>query len=337
MTPIHPAVLLAMPPPVAALVLNDEHMARLRAACNVLDERPVTRFDSPRAQSLLPRAEVLLTGWGCRRIDQQVLDHAPSLRLIAHAAGTVKGHVAPVCWERGILVTSASMANALPVAEFTLAAILFANKRVFRLRHRYRAVREQRDWAAEAPRLGNYRKTVGIVGASRVGRRVIELLPPFELRVLVADPYLTEEEAMLLGAERVELDDLLRRSDVVSLHAPALPETRHMLDRRRLALMPDGATLINTARGSLVDHQALIDELTSGRIDAVIDTTEPDVLPPDSPLYDLPNVFLTPHIAGSMGTETWRMADLALDEIERYARGEPLEHLVRREDLDRIA
>ena len=133
------------------------------------------------------------------------------------------------------------------------------------------------------------------------------------------------------------MDDLLRRSDVVSLHAPALPETHHLLDARRLALLRDGAVLVNTARGALVDGDALRAELVAGRIDAVLDTTDPEILPADSPLYDLPNVFLTPHIAGAMGTETQRMATLALDEIERFARGEPLAHEIRLEDLARIA
>jgi phosphoglycerate dehydrogenase-like enzyme len=254
-----------------------------------------------------------------------------------HAAGTVKGHVAEACWDRGIAVTAAAAANALPVAEFTLAAILFANKRVFRLQQRYREVRASRLWAEEEAGLGNYRKTVGIVGASMIGRRMIELLRPFDLSVLVYDPFLGEEEAASLGVEKAELDDLLRRSDIVSLHAPALPETRHMIDASRLALLRDGATLINTARGSLVDMAALETDLVSGRIDAVIDTTEPEVLPEDSPLYALPNVFLTPHIAGSLGAEVWRMTDLALDEIERYVRGEPLRYGIRREDLGSIA
>jgi phosphoglycerate dehydrogenase-like enzyme len=124
---------------------------------------------------------------------------------------------------------------------------------------------------------------------------------------------------------------------VVSLHAPSLPETRRLLDRRRLALLRDGAVLVNTARGALVDGEALATELVSGRIDAVIDTTDPELLPADSPLYELPNVFLTPHIAGAMGRETRRLAQLALDELERLARGEPLAHEVRLEDLPHIA
>jgi phosphoglycerate dehydrogenase-like enzyme len=130
---------------------------------------------------------------------------------------------------------------------------------------------------------------------------------------------------------------LLAAADVVSLHAPALPETHALLDRRRLALMRDGAILVNTARGWLVDGDALTAELVSGRLDAVLDTTEPEILPADSPLYDLPNVFLTPHIAGALGRETERLGAHAVAEIERFARGEPFHYPVRREELARLA
>jgi phosphoglycerate dehydrogenase-like enzyme len=201
----------------------------------------------------------------------------------------------------------------------------------------YGARRARIDALAEYPDIGNRARTVGLVGASRVGRRVIELLRPFELRVVVADPFLDDAEAARLGVERRELDELLAEAHVVSLHAPALPATRHMIDRRRLALMRDGAVLINTARGALVDHDALTDVLRSGRIAAVLDVTEPEPLPPDSPLFSLPNVVLTPHIAGALGTEVTRLGDAAIDELSRYAAGLPFEHPLRAEDLDRVA
>jgi phosphoglycerate dehydrogenase-like enzyme len=172
---------------------------------------------------------------------------------------------------------------------------------------------------------------------SFVGRKVIELLRPFDLTVQVFDPFLDEAGAQALGVRRCELDELLASSDVVSPHAPALPETHQLLDRRRLALLRDGATLINTARGWLVDADTLEDELKSGRIAAVIDTTEPEVLTAQSPLYDLPNVFLTPHVAGAMGAETQRLAAVAIDEIGRFARSEPFQYAIRRQDLERLA
>lgn len=333
-----PVVVLAMAPALTPDLFAEEHRLRLAALAEVPDPAPLTRFDDARAAALLPRAEILLTGWGVPRIDAALLDRAPRLAAVVHAAGTVKPFFDPACFGRGVRVSSAAAANAVPVAEFTVAAIVLAGKRAFRLQRRYAAVRGFRLWPQEAPGLGNHRRTVGVVGASRIGRLVLERLRGFDMTRLVYDPFLSDAEAATLGAEKLaDLDELLRRSDVVSLHAPALPETHHLLDRRRLALLRDGAILVNTARGALVDGDALTAELASGRIDAVLDTTEPEILPADSPLYELPNVFLTPHIAGAMGTETQRMAALALDEIERLTKGEPLAHEVRAEDWDRIA
>ena len=332
-----PIVVLAMAPALTPDLFGEAQRARLASIATLPDPAPLTRVDDERAAALLAQAEILLTAWGSPRIDGAALDRAPKLGAIIHAAGTVKGHVDPLCFERGVRVTSAAAANAVPVAEFTVGAILLAGKRAFRLQRRYREVRNYRLWWNEVPPIGNHRKVIGIVGASRIGRLVIEGLRPFSFSVLVCDPYLPAADATALSVEKVELDDLLRRSDMVSLHAPSLPETRHLLDARRLALLRDGAVLVNTARGALVDGDALGADLVAGRLDAVIDTTDPEILPADSPLYELPNVFLTPHIAGAMGTETQRMADLALDEIERFAKGEALLHEVKLEDLARIA
>ncbi|MFF4190703.1 hydroxyacid dehydrogenase [Nonomuraea sp. NPDC001831] len=322
-----PVTVVAMAAEVAGRLLTGEVRARLARVADVRAE--VAAFDD----ADLSQAEVLLTSWGCPPVTAEVLARAPRLRAIVHAAGSVKHHVTDACWERGIVVSSAASANAEPVAEFTLAAILFANKRVIDIARAYRERRANDDWDARFPGFGNYRRVVGVVGASRIGRRVIELLRPFDFEVLVSDPYLTED----LGARRVGLDELVARSDVVSLHAPDLPETRHLIDAGRLAAMRDGATLINTARAALVDQDALVAELTSGRLYAVLDHTEPEFLPAESPLYDLPNVLVTPHVAGSLGGELARMADLALDELARHAQGLPFEHGVEPGTLSRSA
>lgn len=254
-----------------------------------------------------------------------------------HAAGSVKHHITPACWERGLRVASAAGANALPVAEYTLAAILLAGKNVLPAARRYRELRAPHDWRAELAGHGNYRRCAGIVGASRIGRRVIELLRPFDLEVLLFDPYVDAGTAARLGAEQVGLDELCARSRIVSVHAPELPATRHMIGAAQLAAMEDGATLINTSRGSLIDGDALLPELVSGRLNAVLDVTEPEVPPASSPLYDLPNVLLTPHVAGSLGDEIHRLADFALDEVARYASGLPFADPVTPEDLARMA
>ena len=326
-----------MSPVLSGDLFTPAHWKRLGELCIVPDAEPLASFEDPRADELLKGAEVLLTGWGCPRLDTEVLIRAPGLRAVVHAAGTVKNHVTEAVFERGIQVTSAAAANAVPVAEFTLAAILFANKRVFQLQRLYHETRGFRLWSREAPGLGNFDKRIGLVGLSQVGRCTARLLEPFDLELAAHDPTLSDDEIAELGLIPLGLDELLASSDVVSLHAPLLATTEGLLDARRLALLRDGATLVNTARGGLVDGDALEAELVSGRIFAVLDTTQPEVLPADSPLYDLPNLYLTPHIAGSLGSETGRMLTLALDEIERYAHAEPLAHEVRQEDWNRIA
>lgn len=332
-----PAGLVVYAPALNRDLVTPELRPRLLRSCRWLLPDPVADFEDPRVAKSLDRVEILLTGWGCPRLDADILDRMPGLRAVFHAAGTVKNHVTEACFERGVRVTSAAAANAIPVAEFTVAVILLANKRAFRLQRRYRELRGFRLWSKEFPGLGNHQKTVGLVGASRIGKKVARLLSAFDFDVLVHDPFLGAREVSDLGVEACSLDDLLRRSDVVSLHAPSLPTTHHMIDRRALSLLRDGAILVNTARGALVDEAALTQELVSGRLDAVIDTTEPELLAADSPLYDLDNVFLTPHIAGSQGGETSRMLEVALDELERYVAGQPLHEEVRLEDLDRIA
>lgn len=331
-TPELPSALFAMAPVHLPELFPPRLMARLREVVRIDTGLIVQDFADPAAASALARAEVLITGWGCPHIGADVLNTAPRLRTVLHAAGSVRSMLGAAVWERGINVSSAAQANALPVAEYALAAILFAGKNVFALRDRFRTEHvfpPTHDYAA----VGNLGRRIGVIGASRVGRRVMELLRPFDLAVSLYDPYVDDDQARALGAVPLALDELLRSSDIVSLHAPDIPETHRMLNRERLALIPDGGVLINTSRGTLVDPQALTDELMSGRIGAVLDVTEPEPLPADSPLYRLPNVFLTPHIAGSLGNELERLGRTVVEELERLAAGLPPGHQVQWGDL----
>jgi phosphoglycerate dehydrogenase-like enzyme len=325
MDPVH--LPLLFPPPL---------MTRLRRTADIDTELVVRDFTDPAGAAALAQAEVLITGWGCPHLDAGVLATVPKLRAVLHAAGSVRSLVGEALWKHCVTVSSAVTGNAVPVAEYTLAMILLAGKDALAHRERYRRTHAGPP-PAETAATGNLGRRVGIVGASRVGRRLIELLRPFDLTVLLHDPYVSPAEAAALGAELLPLEDLLRRSDIVSLHAPDIPETHHMLDRARLALIRDGGVLINTARGALVDDEALTEELVSGRLRAVLDVTEPEPLPADSPLYRLPNVFLTPHIAGSLGNELQRLGTIVVEEMERLAAGLPPLHEVRHADLARVA
>lgn len=335
--PSRPLVLLALDPVLLPTLFDDAALARLDQLADVIPGVVLDDPDRPEQAAALRQAEVLLACWGCPQLDEPLLAAAPRLRAMVYAAGSVKGLVTDACWQRGIQVSSGAAANALPVAEYTVAAILFSNKGILAIRDQYRRIRGANDWRGGLRDLGNYRRTVGIVGASLIGRRVIELLRPYDLQVLVHDPFLDEQEAAQLGVRSVGLEELCATSDVVSLHVPQLPATRGMLGKELLALMRDGATLVNTARGLLVDTDALTAELVSGRLHAVIDHIEPETPAAHSPLYDLPNLLLTPHIAGSFGNELYRLGDFALDELARYAAGLPFAQAVNPERLDHIA
>lgn len=293
--------------------------------------------DSDETRNVLKDAEILLTGWGSRLVDADVLAMAPRLRAVVHTAGSVRSVVTPDVYARGIAVSSQAWANALPVAEYTVAMILLAGKGVLRMRDRYRNARAHVDVQADLEGFGTYRLQVGIIGASAIGRRVIELLRPFDFKVALYDPTVSADEAAAFGVTGVNLDELMRTSRVVSLHAPLLPTTEGMIGASELAALPDGATFINTARGALLDEAALVRELESTRISAVLDVTWPEPPSADSPLWTLPNVFLTPHMAGSLGNELARMGASAVREVGRVCRGEALHHEVDADAYERLA
>lgn len=322
-----PQALFAMAPEHVPQVFPPEVLARLREFVDIDPALVARDFADPGVREALARTEILITGWGCPRIDEAVLDAAVRLRAVLHSAGSVKSFATPGIWRRGITVSTAAAANALPVAEYTLAMILLAGKDVLAARDRLRTSRTNPGWGV-VPGIGNYGRRVGVIGASRTGRRVLELLRPFDLRPALTDPYVQEEDAAALGAPLLSLDDLLRTSDIVTVHAPETPETHHMIGRRELALMPDGAVLLNTARGALVDHDALVAELRTGRLTAILDVTDPEPLPADSPLYDLPGAFVTPHLAGSQGNELARLGRSVTDEAERLLTGGELAHAI---------
>ncbi|MFI0509930.1 hydroxyacid dehydrogenase [Streptomyces sp. WSLK1-5] len=334
--PERPQALFAMTAENVPLVFPPAVLARLRESVDVDPAVVAEDLTDPALADLLARTEILVTGWGCPRLDAAVLDAAPKLRAVLHSAGSVKGFATPEIWRRGIAVSSAAEANALPVAEYTLAVILLAGKDVFVRRERARGERAPGGWGV-VPGIGNHGRRIGVIGASRIGRKVIELLSPFDLAVSLTDPYVDEAGAAELGVPLVGLDDLLRTSEIVTVHAPETPETRHLVGRRELALMPDGAVLVNTARGGLVDTDALVEELRVGRLSAVLDVTDPEPLPADSPLHDLPNAFVTPHLAGSQGNELARLGLAVAEEAQRFVSGAGLACPVDYAELERTA
>jgi phosphoglycerate dehydrogenase-like enzyme len=330
-----PKIVLSMYPGLERHALRPQHIDALTDIGDLLDRTAIDGMPSGRADEVLAAADVLLGHWGCSRLDDAFLDRAPRLRMLAYAAGTMRDVVTAATFARVPRITSGAAANAVPVAEFTVAAIVWANKGAFIERERLRGV-EVPPVERRHP-VGNWGKRIGLVGASHVGRAVVSLLRPYQFELVMADPYLGDAEAGRLGVRRADLDTVLATSDVVSLHAPALPSTEGMIGAAELARMMNGATLINTARGVLVNHDALTAELLTGRISAVLDVTDPEPLPAGHPLLALPNCVVTPHLAGSQGSELGRLADLVIEEVRRFAAGQPPLHPVAADDMERVA
>ena len=275
--------------------------------------------------------DVILTGWGGPKMSQTVLDAAPNLKAVFYAAGSVRGIVTSEFWKAGIPITAAGSMNAIPVAEYTLSQILFCLK----LGWQHHLLRETRN-AGPLPVHGGYRSTVGLISLGTIGKLVRKYLKQHDVNVLVFDPYVTEEMAAEWEVELVSLEAVFEGSAVVSLHAPDLPETKRMVGREHFQSMLPWSSFINTARSATVCHQGLCDVLER-RSDlwAVLDVTEEASVEDYRRLEGLPNVTITPHIAGSLGPECHRMGKLMVDELKRFLSKKSLEHQIT-EDRARI-
>jgi phosphoglycerate dehydrogenase-like enzyme len=270
--------------------------------------------------------QVIFSTWGMPVTHEADLDAMPNLKAVLYAAGTVSYFAKPFL-DRGIQISSAWHANALPVAEFTLSQILLSCKGYFRNVREYAQDPKRGHTCSRGP--GIYGQTVGLLGVGAVGAKVVELLRPFQLDVIVFDPYLTEERAIELGVRKVSLDQVFRESLIVSNHLLDVPETRRLIRLDHFESMPPGATFINTGRGGTIDTAGM---LTAFRqrpdLTALLDVTDPEPLPPDDPLWALPNIVVSTHIAGAIGEEVLRLADLAIEEFDRFRSGQPLRYRV---------
>jgi phosphoglycerate dehydrogenase-like enzyme len=332
-----------MAKPLIAMTIGKNHYCRMMSAsawsalegfAEVIHHEGGEPATKEELLKLLPMADGLITSWGVACLDADVIKASPHLKAMAHMGSSVQRFVSRELWERGIQVTSTAPALAVDVAETALGLMIIGMKKVLQFGQLVRngGWREDPAWPAREM----FGKTVGIIGASNVGRHVMKLLANFRVDVLLYDPYVTKDAAAEFGAEKSGLDELLARADIISLHAPATKETFHLLDHTRLGLMKDDALLINTARGSLIDEEALITELANGRFFAFLDVTEPEPPAKHSPLRTLPNVVVIPHIAGCI-ENCGRMGEMAVEELRRFFSGMPPLFRISEEMLARIS
>lgn len=298
---------------------------KLAGLCR-LDRRIIAPDEWRSRTDSLGRADVIFSAWGMPKMDAEFLSAAPNLRAVFYAAGSVKDFYTPEAQTRGIVVSTASEANSRPVAEYTLGAILLGLKNFWKYARQSPA--EKCNLSAPHPP-GACGTKVGLVALGAIGRRVARLLRGHGIDVLVHDPFVTAADLADLGAKPAGLEEIFSSCHVVSLHAPWLPETENMIGAPLLSRLGKDATFINTSRGALVNEAGLA-EVMSARPDltAILDVTHPTPPAPDSALRSLPNVILTPHIAGSVNGEIARMGEMMTEEFSRYADNQPLRFVI---------
>lgn len=316
-------------------IYGEEHFLAISRLAHVT-AAPLTPESMRTKPKLLREVELLFSGWGHPVLDAEFLAAAPRLEAVFYGAGSVRRLVSEAFWERGIRLTTAAALNAVPVAEFTLAQILFSLKRGWHFMTEARRSGEaglKREWVP-----GAYGSRVGIISLGAVGKLVCRYLQPFDVEILAHDPFAPAQAFQELGVRSVGLDELFSACDVVSLHTPNLPSTRGLIRGDHFRRMKPYATFINTARGDVVRESEMVQALTERKdLWAALDVLAEADQSARAPLLRLPNVAATPHIAGSLDRECRRMGRGMVEELERYLTGRPLRWELTREAAELMA
>lgn len=326
-------IALIMNPGSRAMVISDKTINRLSGIGEVVvNDSSAGAEDVKKA---IAGATIAITSWGNTGIDADILSACPDLKLVCHAAGSVKPIVTDALWEKGVRVVSSACPLGQGVAETALGFTISASKNFYNLN----ANIHNGGWEEGKSDIGDlFDLTVGVIGAGWAGGHYIKLLGNFNVDILLYDPFVSEEKAASMGCRKTELEELLASSDIVSVHVPSIPSTYHMLNRDTIGLMKDSAVLINTARGSIIDESALYEHMKAGKLKyACLDVTDPEPPAADNPLRSLPNCIMTPHLAGLANNGLKRIGAFVCDEIERFLRGEPLVAEVTKDMLSRMA
>ena len=277
---------------------------------------------------ILNESDIVIVGWGCRKLDETVLAEADKLKLVVHTGGTVAGFVTDYMFEKGIKVLSGNKILAESVAEGTLAYILTA------LRHIPAILKEtqEKGWSQHRTSMGLFEKNVGLVGFGAIARYLVPMLRPFRVNINAYDPYVSVEIFNSYGVTKIEtMEEIFSKNSIISLHLPMQPETNDLINKEMLARMQDGALLINTARGNCIDEDALAAELKTGRINAVLDVYKQEPLPMDSPLRGMDNALLMPH-QGGLTKDRYEVITMSLiEDIKNFCANKPLEHEIPKE------
>jgi phosphoglycerate dehydrogenase-like enzyme len=299
---------------------------------------PHQRYDAT-VVSRLAGADALITTWDSPYLSAETMKQMRSVRIIAHCGGEVKKQFERSLFSKLVIVnTPGPMAR--PTAELGAAFLLYAARNIDH--YRYALHKKSNHIYSDVHVTGGATESllgreVGMIGFGRIGRALVEMLRGFDVRWRVYDPFASRELATEAHVEFDSLDRVLKRSSLLVLTAAATERTRHLLDRERLGMLQDGAVVVNIARGSLIDLTALTREVNSGRLRCALDVSDPEEpLPINHPLRTLPGAMMTPHIGGGGRRTRGEMADVAMDELQRFFSAQPVQHRVTTRMLSRM-
>lgn len=307
-------------PPQVAEIIRDMGEATWNETC--------VQFSPKELRDKLVNTEVCITGWGCPRLDEYVLENASDLKLVAHTGGTVAPIVSDYLYSKGIKVISGNQIYAESVAEGVLAYMLSSLRDI----PYFNSEVQNGRWKAEKyHNEGLLDQSVGLVGFGMVAKFLVELLRPFRVKIKAYGKPADEAAMYEYGVEKASLEEIFSSCRIISLHVPKKPDTYHMIDKRLLGMISEGSLLVNTARGSVIDEAAMEEELQKGRFKAVLDVFETEPLTPESKLRDLQNVILIPHMAGPTIDRRKYVTLGLIKDIKQYNKGERLAYEISRE------
>lgn len=312
------------------------HQARLNRLFKW--ERNSARTATGAFKRKLAEADALITTWDSPQFGEDLLQTAPKLRIIAHCGGEVKSRLAAPLFDK-LTITNAAGPMADATAELGAAFLLYCARDVDRYRAEVRKPSNRIYSDVHVHGSAEYvcGREVAMIGFGRIGRALVDMLRGFDLQWTVYDPFAPRSLARNYPAVFSELKPLLKRAEFLVLTAALTERTRGLLDRKALALLPDGAVVINIARGGLIDLAALTNEVRRRRLRCALDVTDPtEPLPIDHPLRKLPGAIITPHIAGSGQQVRRDIAETVIDDLEKFFRGKPVQNRVTTEMLERM-
>lgn len=288
-------------------------------------------------KDFLAECEVAFSTWGMLRMtEEEIRKYLPKLKAVFYSAGTVQYFAQPF-FNCGVRVFSAFSANGVPVTEYTVSQIMLALKGYFQGAKRYKTVLPY-SFVHTVNCVGAYGAKVGLVGLGAIGSAVAEKLKDYDVCVMAYDPFISPEGAAALDVTLCSLETLFEECDVISNHLANKKELKNIFDKKVFRLMKKHSTFINTGRGDQVDEFALAKHLLlHPSITVVADVLKNEVFPYSSPLFWCPNAIITPHIAGSLGNETERMADYMIEQLDNYTNGLPTKYEITKQMLRTMA